>query len=230
MNLDQLKEQIKRQCTEFEAGGFRPTNEIEESWLGQVTLFLPEEELPIDKNGNQMAPLAQFYLPSMPFVPETLSNISVLTVFMSPELEGDSDLMEGFWEIREYRSADNLVRKDFEDGNAWLKPFPLKAGLIEADYPVWDGGGLTSDEEDAFLELENNGAISDYYDVTSHCYGHKFGGYPSFCQSGVDLGPYEFVFQISSDPKIRLNVIDGGSLTFWRHPETAEWKLYYDFC
>lgn len=230
MNLDQLKKQIKRPCTELKAGGFRPTNEIEESWLGRVSLFLSEEELPIDKNGNQMAPLGQFYLPSMPFVPEALSNISVLTVFMSPELEGDSDLMEGFWEIREYRSADVLVRKDFEAENTWLKPFPLKSGLVEADYPVWDGGGLTSGEEDAFLKLENNGDISDYYDVTSHIYGHKFGGYPSFCQSGVDLDPYDFVFQISSDPKIHLNVIDGGSLMFWRHPETAEWKLYYDFC
>jgi len=162
MKLDQLKEQIKRQCTELEAGGFRPTNEIEESWLGRVSLFLPEEELPIDKNGNQMAPLGQFCHPSMPFVPEALLNIHVLTVFMSPDLEGDSDLMEGFWEMREYRSADNLVRKDFEGGNGWLKPFPLKASLIKADYPVWDGGGLTSDEEDAFLKLENDGDISDY--------------------------------------------------------------------
>jgi len=229
MNLDQLKEQVRRPCTEFEAGGFRPTNKIEESWLGRVSLFLPEEELPIDKHGNRMMGLGQFYLPAMPFIPSSLLDIALLTAFISPELEGDSDLMEGCWEIREYRSADSLVQKDIGTQSSRLKPFPLKSEFVEADYPVWDGGGLTSDQEDAFLELEKNGEISDYYDVTSHVYSHKFGGYPSFCQSGVDLHPYDFVFQVSSDPKIHLNVIDGGSLSFWRHPETAEWKLYYDF-
>jgi len=129
--------------------------------------------------------------------------------------------------IPSFRYYTSIIKKSYSRISVIL---PLKAGLVEADYPVWDGGGLTSDEEDAFLKLENDGDIPDYYDVTSHIYGHKFGGYPSFCQSGVDLDPYEFVFQISSDPKIRVNVIDGGSLTFWRHPETGDWKLYYDFC
>ena len=229
MKLDQLKEEVRRPCTTLDAGGFRPTNKIEESWLGRVSLFLPEEELPIDKYGNRMIELGQFYFPALPYVPDALSEVTLLTVFISPELEGDSDLMDGCYEIREYRSTETLVQKSFELQSHGLKPFPLKPIYVEADYPVWDGGGLTFEQEDAFLELEKNGEISDYYSVTSHVYSHKFGGYPSFCQPGVDLHPYEFVFQISSDSKVQLNVIDSGSLTFWRQPKTGEWKLYYDF-
>jgi hypothetical protein len=40
---------------------------------------------------------------------------------------------------------------------------------------------------------------------------------------------FEFVFQISSDAKINLNVIGSGSLMFWTHVETGKWALYYDF-
>jgi uncharacterized protein YwqG len=230
MDLATLLEQVGRPCTSFEVGGFRPTNAIEESWLGRVSHFLPEEDVPLDKHGNRMMPLGQFYLPALPFVPEPLSKLSVLTVFISPELEGDSELMEGCFEVREYEKIDRLVRREPEKGGAELKPFPLRPQLVEVDHPVWDGGGLTREQEDAFLALEGRREISNYYDVTSHVYGHKIGGYPSFCQSGVDLHPYEFVFQISSDSKIQLNVIDNGSLTFWRHPNLGTWKLYYDFC
>jgi len=228
-DLTKLKNQITKPCTTFDAGGFRPTNMIEESWLGRVSYYMPEEEVPKDKYGNLMIELGQFYLPAMPYVPDALSETILLTVFISPQLEGDSDLMEGCFEIREYRSMDVLIRKEFGNQSVGLKPFPLKSCFVEEDHPVWDGGGLTSEQEDAFLALENKGEISDYYDVTTHSHHHKFGGYPSFCQSGVDLYPYEFVFQISSDPKIQLNVIDGGSLMFWRHPELGKWRLYYVF-
>lgn len=229
MNLATLLEQIACPCTTFGVGGFRPTNAIEESWLGQVSHFLPDEEVPLDKHGCAMMPLGQFYLPALPYVPASLAGVSLLTAFISDDLEGDSDLMAGCWEIREYRSVDSLVRKEPEEKVAKLKPFPLRPQLVEADHPVWDGGGLTPEQENAFLALECSGDITNYYDVTSHNYSHKFGGYPSFCQSGVDFHPYEFVFQVSSDPKIQLNVIDSGSLTFWRHPDSETWKLYYDF-
>jgi len=230
MDIATLLQQVGRPCTKFEVGGFRPTYEIEESWLGSVSHFLPDEDVPMDKHGHRMIELGQFYLPALPHVPAALSEVSLLTAFISPKFEGDSDLMEGCFEIREYREIGQLVRRELKNDGAGLKPFPLRSELVEADHPVWDGGGLSPEQEDAFLALEQSNEISDYYDVTSHVYGHKIGGYPSFCQSGVDLHPHEFVFQISSDPKIQLNVIDSGSLTFWRHPELGTWKLYYDFC
>ncbi|MEO1174371.1 MAG: DUF1963 domain-containing protein, partial [Myxococcota bacterium] len=218
MDLEALLQQIGRRCTSLEAGGFRPTHELDESWLGRVSYYSRNESIPTDTHGDRMVELGQFYLPAFPYVPPCLSEVVMLTAFISPELQGDSDLMEGCFAIREYREVDSLVQKSFGRSASGLKPFPLRPHLVETDHPVWDGGGLTPEQEDAFLALEEKNVISNYYDVTSHAYGHKFGGYPSFCQSGVDLHPHEFVFQVSSDPKIELNVIDNGSLTFWRHP------------
>ncbi|WP_346189517.1 DUF1963 domain-containing protein [Rubritalea halochordaticola] len=229
MDLESLLKEIGKPCTGFEVGGFRPTNEVYESWLGKVSLYLPEEEVPIDKYGKPMMQLGQFYLPALPYVPESLAEVSLLTVFISQELEGDSDLMDGCWEIREYKSLEGLLTREFNEGWKGIKAFPLKPVLIETDHPVWDGGGLTREQEDAFIRLEGKREFDSYYDVTTHAYSHKFGGYPSFCQSGVEMEPYEFVFQISSDEKLQLNVIDGGSFTFWRHPQKRAWKLYYDF-
>ena len=45
---------------------------------------------------------------------------------------------------------------------------------------------------------------------------------------GVEQG-FEFVFQLSSDSKVGLNVVDNGSLMFWKHKDTGDWRLYYDF-
>jgi uncharacterized protein YwqG len=229
MDLPTLLTEVSRPCTVFDVGGFRPTNEVQESWLGKVSLYKPDEEVPVDKHGNPMMQLAQFHVPSLPFIPKLLDDIAVLTVFISTQIEGDSELMDGCWEIREYRDINDLVTKDIHHDFPSIKGFPLRPNLIESDHPIWDGGGLSSEQEDAFLELENDGEIEDYYDVTTHTYSHKVGGYPSFCQSGVDLAPYEFIFQISSDEKLQLNIIDGGNLTFWRHPQNGTWKLYYDF-
>ena len=229
MSLDSLLSEINRPCTKFHVGGFRPTNEIDESWLGKVTLYAQDEELPIDKNSNPMIQIGQFYLPSIQNVHTSLSSVKLLTVFVSSELEGDCDLMDGNFAVREYSDLEGLEVKDFPAVEGSLKSFPLKPESLDSDHAIWDGGGLTPEQEDKVIEMEDDGVFDSYYDVTTHCYDHKFGGYPSFCQPGVDLHPYEFVFQVSSDEKLQLNVIDNGSFQFWRHPETGDWKLYYDF-
>ena len=229
MSLESLLSEINRPCTKFHVGGFRPTNKIEESWLGKVTRYSVDEELPIDKNGNPMIQIGQFYLPSIDHVHASLSSVKLITVFISSELEGDCDLMEGNFVVREYNELETLLIKNFSPTEGSLKPFPLKTEVMESDHPIWDGGGLIPEQEDKILEMEDEGVFESYYDVTTHCYDHKFGGYPSFCQPGVELHPYEFVFQVSSDVKLHLNVIDNGSFQFWRHPETGDWKLYYDF-
>ncbi|MCE6984398.1 hypothetical protein EI534_45020, partial [Pseudomonas frederiksbergensis] len=83
---------------------------------------------------------------------------------------------------------------------------PLRAEKLDEDYPLWDGAGVPDDLVEEILRLERAGDIESYYEVTTHAYEHKIGGYPSFCQSGVDPGEgFEFVFQISSDAKINLN-------------------------
>ena len=100
--------------------------------------------------------------------------------------------------------------------------------------------GHLEDEICDFEDDDDEANCLSYYDDigTEHDYRHKFGGYPSFCQSGICENAdgrllmhdhFEFMFQISSDSKACFNVIDSGSLMFSRNPENGEWLLYYDF-
>lgn len=163
-------------------------------------------------------------------MPKELAGIELMTVFVSSDLPEQFDEMGENWLIREYASIDHLTRKDVTSSESFLKPFPLGHELVEKDFPLWDGGGVPYELEKEILILEKSGAIGSYYDIIEHCYDHKIGGYPSFCQSGIDFGDgFEFVFQISSDSKLNLNVVDNGSLMFAKNGSTGEWVLYYDF-
>lgn len=230
MEIQEIKQRLARPALKLIAGGFRPTGTDEESWLGNVFLFRPDEVIPTNEAGEQLLPYAQFYLPALPLRSPALEGVRVLTVFVSNPFPEHFEPMGNNWLIREYGPDEVLVRKVLPVTGAFLKPFPLKAEGVPEDFPLWDGGGVPSDLEDEILKLERAGEIQSYYDLATHTYEHKIGGYPSFCQSGVDPGEgFEFVFQISSDAKINLNVVDSGSLMFWKNTVTSEWVLYYDF-
>lgn len=258
--IAEFKTKLQKPITEFKTGGFRPSGERNENWIGRVFLCKPNEKQPvIDKNGKELYALAQFYLPDLPFVPEQLKHVTWLTVFMGkefPHIEAETatpkidENGEQYWElstelgkngdgwlIREYTTEDELVEYEFPT-QEYPKPFPLKPIYKERDFPFWDGGGIPDGIADEISELDNyndkeNENLLNYYDDImggEHSYSHKFGGYPSFCQSGIYFGDdFEFVFQISSDEKAQFNVIDSGSLMFARNSKTGEWGLYYDF-
>lgn len=230
MDIQLIKQRLARPAVKFVAGGFRPSGTDEESWLGNVFVFRPDEGVPTSQAGQPLLPYAQFFLPAMSFSSPLLEGVRVLTVFISNPLPEPFEPMGNNWVVREYAADDVLVRKALPVDGSFLKPFPLNAQAVAEDFPLWDGGGVPADLEQAILTLERAGEIPSYYDLVTHSYEHKIGGYPSFCQSGVDPGEgFEFVFQISSDAKINLNVVHSGSLMFWKHIETGEWALYYDF-
>lgn len=242
--INDIRQALAKPCTAFEVGGFRPSGDKTESWLGRVSLCRRDQVGPVyDKYGQPLWPLAQFYLPDLPYVPEQIRHLIYLTVFVGaewPERHGAPvDNGEG-WLIREYTTKDQLALYEAQQ-ETLFKAFPLKPLLKERDMPLWDGGGIPSLIEDKILDLEEQFGLDYFEDIhrdDEHCYSHKFGGYPSFCQSGICDGDrdldmsgegHQFVFQIASDSKVGINVIDGGCLMFARHPKTGEWCLYYDF-
>ncbi|MDM1361942.1 DUF1963 domain-containing protein [Myroides marinus] len=233
--LEELKQEIGRRVTAFEVGGFRPLDTIEESWIARVTAYKEEQQIPLDDKGREMIPLLQLYLPNLPFVPKALEGIELLTVFMSYEFPEQLEPMGNKWIIREYTSLEEVVQKDLTNKDSILKAFPLKPRLEEVDFPIWDGGGLTLEQEDRICEMEDEGVMDSYYDeFDTHCYDTKLGGYPSYCQSGIGVDKeygegYEFVFQISTNEKVNLNVVDNGSFMFARNAITGDWSIYYDF-
>ncbi|MFG0592291.1 DUF1963 domain-containing protein [Myroides odoratimimus] len=233
--IEQLKQEIGRTITAFEVGGFRPLNTIEESWIARVTAYKEEEGIPLDDQGREMIPLLQLYLSNLPFVPKALEGIVLLTVFMSYNYPEQLEPMGNKWVIRTYDSLEGVVQKELTNKDSILHPFPLKPRLEQVDYPIWDGGGLTLEQEDRICEMEDEGVMESYYDVfDTHCYDTKLGGYPSYCQSGIGVDEeygegHEFVFQISTNEKVNLNVVDNGSFMFAYNKQSKGWSIYYDF-
>lgn len=72
MDEIQIKSALEKKATEFISGGFKPTNSISESWIGRVYLYLENEAIPLDNDGELMLPLFQLCLEGLPFVPEIL--------------------------------------------------------------------------------------------------------------------------------------------------------------
>ncbi len=234
MTIEEIQNKISKPVTKFTTGGFRPENTIEESWIGRVFAFYENEDIPTDKNGDLMIPLGQFYIQNLPVIHENINDTKLITVFISKEFPECLEKMGDNWLVREYKTLDGIKIKDLKNPESFLKPFPLKSELVEKDFPIWDGGGLSGEMEDEIIKLENEGIINSYYDITEHTYEHKIGGYPSFCQPGIGDSDgfgegFEFVFQISSDGKANLNVVDSGSLMFAKNKKTEEWSIYYDF-
>ena len=110
-----------------------------------------------------------------------------------------------------------------------VKEFPLKPELVEDDCPQWDGG-MDPELEEAVIELEDSEGIDYYEDIHTSDYSmHKVGGYPAYVQSGNWDKRYEFILQISSDDKIGLNIVDGGSFYFFYSKELNKWVIQCDF-
>jgi uncharacterized protein YwqG len=225
-----IKNQLAKRATTFTTGGFKPTNSVNESWIGRVYLYAENEEIPKDDKGNLMLPLMQLCFEDLPFVPSALSDIKVATIFIAADLPFDLTENGANWLIRTYKKTDELIVKELTNENSHIKAFPLKPKIIEEDYPVWDDCGIPDEIEDEILELENSGAIEDYYDMVENNFGHKVGGYPTFCQSGIYFGDdFEFLIQVSSDEKANLNIVDNGIIFLAKNSKTDEWRYYCDF-
>lgn len=145
MDIQQIKQRLARPAVKFMAGGFRPLGTDEESWLGNVFLFRPDEGVPTNQAGQPLLPYAQFYLPALPYNSPLLAGVRVLTVFISDPFPEDFEPMGNNWVIREYGPDDVLVRKALPVPGTFLKPFPLKAEAVPEDFPLWDGGGVPAD-------------------------------------------------------------------------------------
>lgn len=225
-----IKNRLAKKATEFIAGGFKPTNSITESWIGRVYLYLENEEIPFDNNGELMLPLFQLCLDQLPYVPEILQDTKIITVFISKDFPMHLTPNGNNWVLREYKNTDLIVIKDLKNDSSFIKPFPLSNKLIEEDFPVWEDGQIPEDISEKISELEDSGVIDSYYDIFSNNYGHKIGGYATYCQSGIDFGDdFEFIFQIASDEKAHLNIVDNGNIYLAKNKETEEWMYYCDF-
>lgn len=230
MNIEEIKQVIGKKAISYTVGGFRPSFDLSESWLGKVDLFDEEESIPVDNERVPMIPLMQLNLEALSFVPASLEGIKLLTIFVSQNLPCDVVSNGSNWVVREYRDLSNIQKKEFSNHSMQLKPFPLKPTVIADDFPIWDDSySFPKNVADEIVHLEREGIIEDYFETFDMHYEHKLGGYPTYCQSGVDFGAgFEFVLQIMSDDKVGFSVGDAGILFLAKNKETNEWRLYWD--
>jgi hypothetical protein len=231
MSPEAIKAALARPAVEFSAGGFRPTHAATESWLGRVYLGRPGETLPLDAQGQPMWPLLQLVLAGLPAVPAALATTQALTVFIGPKLPVDTEPVPNGqnWLLREYPQGEELARLELPCPTSPLQPFPLRAGPVVVDYPVWDGGGADHLVEEV-VALQRAGVINSYYDLVKNHHGHKLGGWPTFCQPGIEFSPgFGFVLQIASDAKAHLNIVDSGTIFLAKNAATGAWEFYCDF-
>lgn len=232
MTIKEIRQILCKKATIFTTGGMKPTNSIGESFIGSVRWRKENEEIPKDSSGKEMSPLATIFLNDIPFVPAALEDITLITVFVSFDdlyKNLNENNLSPYFSIHTYYAQDNLVPCRLDAQN--LKPFPLKPKFVSNDMPVWDGGGIPEKIEDFLLEMEDKAGIEYYEDICKDIYcDHKVGGYGTFCQSGYAPGDgYEFVMQIVSDEKAKLNIIDDGNFYFYYNKTKKDWIVYCDF-
>ena len=143
MEIDEIKKALRKSATRFFTGGFRPTNSVEESWIGKVSVFKKDEDVPIDEKGNKMLPLFQVFLPNLPLIPDILKNIKLISVFISKDFPQEFEPMGKNWILREYENIENLERRKLDISYSFIKPFPLKPELFKNDFPMWEDDGMT---------------------------------------------------------------------------------------
>ena len=134
------------------------------------------------------------------------------------------------WCLRAYPSLAALVPLAQPDTGSVIKSFPMRAQVIERDYPCW---------EDVPIQLPSQ--IEDnYYDLFQNAGGFKLGGWPSLVQSEIFWAPWnkhpaapEYVFQIDTTEKGNWMWGDNGVGYFGRgtapgreNEWALEWQCY----
>ena len=229
MTVQEIKAKLMKEATIFNTGGIRPTNELLESWIGKVSWKKDMESIPKDADGNDMNPLATLFLEGLAGVPQSLREIYLCTIFISPDIFEHLMDLNGYFCVRTYGKEDTLIPCEWVNGE--IKAFPLVPQTVLNDTPQWDGGGLSIEIEDEILRLQDEEDIEYCEDIQEDIYPmHKVGGYPAYIQAGGwDEEKYEFAFQISSDEKANLNIVDSGSFYFFYCKENQQWEMQCDF-
>lgn len=230
MTKEEIIKQISKPAIAFEVGGFKPDDNIKSSWIGKVLVGKIGEEWP-HSNGKPMIPLCQINLSELPYKPDNIKDIALITVFIdSMEIPSNDEPNEINWCLRTYESVNELISLVQPKINSQIKPFQLKPRLVENDFPC---------HEDIPIELPEE-FEDDYYDLFENIGGIKIGGWPTLIQSKIFWAPFnqhpakpEYVFQIDSIEKAQWQWGDGGVGYFGRgtadgksNEWTFAWQCY----
>ncbi|MHC5217519.1 DUF1963 domain-containing protein [Enterococcus sp. LJL128] len=230
MNVEEIRIKLNKKAVVFKTGGFRPTHLLEEHWIGAVPYSLQQEQLPVDENGIKMIPLLQINLEALPYVPDSLKAVKLISVFISLNFKPVGENLISYFCIREYAYLNKLIFTDYKNEDSFIKPCPMSVHLVEEDSPMWDSADIPTDISDEILLLEEQEEVDYEEDIAVHHYETKVGGYGSYIQGHLGFPEgFDFAFQISSDEKANLNIVSNGRLYFARNSNSGAWYVDCDF-
>ena len=244
MQLPETVRSMMRPAAVAELGGFRPPEDPAASWAGAVRVGLPGEGWP-SQDGESMLALLQVNVSELPFMPQVLEGIRVVTLFVGPRNLPVQQPNGTNWALRAYRDASSLVEL--------AEPSPARAGDPKArkgetgaysclpvrwrgveDYPSRDDWPFDRLDEYDALEEELGEAMPRPHD------GIKVGGWPTTVQHEVDWGrlsttgqprpaDIDFVLQVDSEDRIGFSAGFGGVLYVGRSVVDDEETWHIDW-
>ncbi len=112
MTKEDVLRKISRPAKIFEVGGFKPDENTKSSWIGKVLVCEQGETWP-ESNGEPMIPLCQLNLTNLPYLPDRLKDIQLITVFIDSKIIPSKDEKNGeLWCLRAYKNLDSLIQID----------------------------------------------------------------------------------------------------------------------
>lgn len=227
---------ILKSCLLIPQKNVKPTSN-KSSCMGTVIVGSPDEKWPL-YNEKPMIGICQINLKEAPYVPQDLSDIAFVALFMARNEKDEyidiptEDEKKEKWIIRAYKSLDELVPyKDAPPQPVYLRVCAVKYEVIddhpghyEDIYQISNEKNLSFDWErmltDELEKLEGN--------LGNKIYGTKIGGYAAPIQDPI-LRP--IAFQIGSEKDVNLNWVDNGCVYIWRNDSESltDWEIYIDF-
>ena len=220
-NLETWRKEIARSVSRLEVGGFRPTGLLEASAFGRISLAFPSEEWPMWQ-GNPLLPLCQLNLRNASYLPDSLQDISLITIYIAEDfykaeaisIRNRNDHAEGLWCLRTYETIDSLITVAPPQDVTSIRPYESRWRKAEIDYPTHD-----------VMPIELPPDIDEnYYDIEGikGLHGTKLGGWPSCIQGApwwdyrAEGAEFDYALQVDSEEKSGWAWGDGGAAYFAR--------------
>ena len=154
--------------------------------------MLPEEEWPQWK-GDFLDPILQINTSELPIVPLPLQNIKLLCIYVDLKNFLDDPTLKQSCQVRTYSDVAALTPKTLP------KQEIIKSFEINWILNMEENRGLTEGTPVKFSDPNNQ-------------YRTKVGGWPGIIQHELEMEIENFVLQIGSEEKAKLNWVDGGVL------------------
>ncbi|WP_243614700.1 DUF1963 domain-containing protein [Shimia aestuarii] len=214
---------IERRCSSLSVGGFRPSGELTSSCFGEVRASRKGEIWP-ELHGEALWPVCQLNLLDAPFVPDNLSDIALLQVFVSEDywssdfatVDSSEEVLKSPFFIRVYDSLAELQQVKVPSHKSPFKAFEARWNdQVQVDYPTHDTMPIDFDQL----------GIGDYYDQEGidGVLATKLGGWPSCIQSEpwwdyrMEGQGFEYALQLDSEEKANCWWGDAGTVYIARH-------------